>query len=76
MTHADVVSPLNKNQLTSGEWSVVVLSNNGASGEPIAYQRDFYLSVGVIPTHTVTPTVTGTAVVTPIYSELLAIHSV
>ncbi|KAJ9635074.1 hypothetical protein H2199_008560 [Coniosporium tulheliwenetii] len=60
--------PLNKDQLTSGEWSVVVLSNNGASGEPIAYQRDFYLSVGIIPTYIVTPTVTGTAVVTPIYN--------
>lgn len=53
----------------------MVLSNNGASGEPIAYQRDFYLSVGIIPTYIVTPTVTGTAVVTPIYSELLAIHT-
>jgi hypothetical protein len=37
--------PLEKDQLWSGAWSVII-SNNGDSGEPIAYQRDFSLDVG------------------------------
>ncbi|KAI9714342.1 MAG: hypothetical protein M1820_000303 [Bogoriella megaspora] len=58
--------PLNKNQLWSGDWSIVIISNNGESGDPIAYERDFSLSVGTQSTTTFTPTVTASAVVTPV----------
>ncbi|KAF2493425.1 hypothetical protein BU16DRAFT_465305 [Lophium mytilinum] len=44
--------PLNKNQLWSGAWSVLILSNNG-NDDPIAYERDFELSVGPQNTSTV-----------------------
>jgi len=45
-------SPIQKNQLSSGNWSVVVITNNG-DGEQAAYERDFYLSVGQQSTVTV-----------------------
>lgn len=48
--------PLLKNQMFSGLWSVLILSNNGG-GEPIAYMRDFDLAVGIPATTTYTPTV-------------------
>ncbi|KAF2157305.1 hypothetical protein K461DRAFT_273459 [Myriangium duriaei CBS 260.36] len=48
---------IDKDQLTSGEWSILLLSNNG-NAAPIAYQRDFSLTVGVPTTITVTPTIT------------------
>ena len=51
-----VTCPLNKNELFDGEWSILVLSNNGGC-EPIAYQREFYLSVGPQQTTTISPTV-------------------
>ncbi|KAL1588707.1 hypothetical protein WHR41_02494 [Cladosporium halotolerans] len=57
--------PLEKNQLWTGPWSVIIISNNGDEGEPIAYMRDFSLSVGIPVTTTVTPTVTITATITP-----------
>ncbi|QIW96493.1 hypothetical protein AMS68_002011 [Peltaster fructicola] len=48
-----------KNQLYTGEWSLIVVSNNG-NGDPIAYQRDFSLIVGPQQTLTAaTPTITG-----------------
>lgn len=37
--------PLDKDQLWSGPWSVIIISNNG-DAEPIAYMRDFSLKVG------------------------------
>jgi hypothetical protein len=37
--------PLEKDELWSGAWSVIIISNNG-DAEPIAYQRDFSLAVG------------------------------
>jgi hypothetical protein len=43
-----------------------VISNNGDNGEPIAYQRDFSLTVGEQQTSTVTPTVTVSNVETPV----------
>ncbi|GAB7340216.1 hypothetical protein MBLNU457_6682t1 [Dothideomycetes sp. NU457] len=58
--------PLDKDQMFSGDWSVVVISNNGDSGEPIAYERDFYLTVGLPVTSTFTPTVTLSSTLTPI----------
>lgn len=45
-------SPLMKDQLYTGDWSVLILSNNG-DADPIAYERDFYLSVGIPATVTV-----------------------
>ena len=49
--------PLDKDQLYSGAWSVILISNNG-NGDPIAYERDFSLTVGEPVTSTFTPTVT------------------
>jgi len=48
-----------KDKLYTGDWSLLVISNNG-NGDPIAYERDFHLSVGPQQTTTVTPTVTVT----------------
>jgi hypothetical protein len=47
--------PLKKDSLWSGAWSVVIISNNGQA-DPIAYQRDFVLSVGKPVTSTVSRT--------------------
>jgi hypothetical protein len=44
--------PLEKDELSSGAWSVIIISNNGDEA-PIAYQRDFSLSVGIAVTTTV-----------------------
>ncbi|OCL13893.1 hypothetical protein AOQ84DRAFT_411292 [Glonium stellatum] len=57
--------PIDKDQLFTGPWSVLILSNNG-DGDPIAYERDFSLTVGPQSTSTYTPTVTATAVITPV----------
>jgi hypothetical protein len=46
-----------KDTLYDGDWSLVIISNNG-DADPIAYQRDFSLEVGVQQTSTITPTVT------------------
>ncbi|KAI4726714.1 hypothetical protein E4T49_05550 [Aureobasidium sp. EXF-10728] len=57
--------PMDKNEMWSGDWSVLIISNNG-NDDPIAYERDFYLSVGVPSTTTYTPTVTVTSTSTPL----------
>lgn len=36
----------------SGDWSVLIISNNG-DADPIAYERDFYLTLGTPVTTTV-----------------------
>lgn len=54
-----------KNQLSDGEWSILILSNNGPNGEPIAYERDFVLSVGPQITIMETPTVWVSLTSTP-----------
>jgi hypothetical protein len=46
--------PLDKDDLWSGAWSIIIISNNG-DAEPIAYQRDFSLEVAVPVTTTVRP---------------------
>lgn len=56
-----------QDKLYSGDWSLVVISNNG-DGDPIAYQRDFSLTVGTPTTVTITPTVTATDLETSISS--------
>lgn len=57
-----------QDKMYSGDWSLVVISNNGETGDPIAYQRDFSLSVGTPSTTTFTPTITQTDVETSVYS--------
>ncbi|KAF1809693.1 hypothetical protein P152DRAFT_157102 [Eremomyces bilateralis CBS 781.70] len=57
--------PTLKNELFSGLWSIIIMSNNGDSGMPIAYQRDFSLSVGPQITTTYTPTITALETITP-----------
>lgn len=47
--------PIMKSQITSGNWSILTLGDNG-NGNPYAYQRDFMLQAG--PQETVTATVT------------------
>lgn len=49
-----------RDALFSGAWSLIIISNNG-NGNPIAYQRDFSLDVGVQQTTTATPVATITA---------------
>lgn len=56
-----------QDKLYSGDWSLVVISNNG-DADPIAYQRDFALDVGVPSTTTITPTVTATDLETSVSS--------
>ncbi|KAG9694475.1 hypothetical protein KCU95_g5619, partial [Aureobasidium melanogenum] len=57
--------PMDKNEMWTGDWSLLIISNNG-DGDPIAYERDFYLSVGIPSTITYTPTVTITSTSTPV----------
>jgi len=49
----------------SGDWSVILYSNNGQCA-PFAAQRNFVLSVGQQQTSTVTPAVTFTTTTTPV----------
>ena len=54
-----------KDKLYTGDWSLLIISNNG-DADPIAYERDFSLTVGTQATTTVTPTVTISDTNTPI----------
>ncbi|PSN60895.1 hypothetical protein BS50DRAFT_639589 [Corynespora cassiicola Philippines] len=58
--------PIQKSQLSSGDWSIVIISNNGDETNPVAFERDFRLSVGPQSTITYTPTATATLVSTPV----------
>lgn len=73
-----VTCPIDKNKLVSGNWSMIILSNNGDCA-PIDYMRQFSLSVGPQVTRTayggvatilststsvVSTTITSTSVVT------------
>jgi len=57
--------PIDKDQLSSGDYSLIVISNNG-NCDPIAYERDFCLTVGPQQTTTVTPTLIVNTAITPI----------
>ena len=57
--------PLEKDQMSSGEWTILVIGNNG-DGNPFAYERDFSLTVGPQETATVTNTVTFTQTSIPV----------
>jgi len=65
-------SPIDKDQLFSGGWSIIIISNNG-NAPPIAYQRDFHLTVGPQNTTTYTPTVTATVTTTPIVNSTVVV---
>jgi hypothetical protein len=56
--------PITKDQMTTGNWSIITMGNNN-NGTAFAWQRNFYLSVGVPETTTITPTVTFTQTTTP-----------
>ncbi|KAF2002817.1 hypothetical protein P154DRAFT_461733 [Amniculicola lignicola CBS 123094] len=57
--------PILKNAMTSGAWMILVLGNNGDSGQPFAWQRDIYLDVGPQIITTYTPTITYNITSTP-----------
>jgi hypothetical protein len=67
--------PIEKDSLVSGDWSVLLYSNNGAC-QPFNARRDFVLSVGVQQTTTVTPMVVFTTTTTPIVSKTTVSTSV
>jgi hypothetical protein len=81
------ICPIRKNQLVSGNWSIIIISDNG-DGVPLAAQRDFILSVGPQSTSTVSravffqinwanvvskvfPTITATRTINPIVSKFI-----
>lgn len=70
-----VTCPVDKNELFDGEYSLLILSNNGGC-EPIAYQRDFELSVGPQQTTTVSPTVVISSTTTPIVTVVQTVTQV
>jgi hypothetical protein len=61
--------PIQKNQMKSGHWILTVTGNNGDDGQPFAWQRDLYLTVGTPVTTTFTPTVTFSIASTPIETQ-------
>ncbi|EMD91797.1 hypothetical protein COCC4DRAFT_47719 [Bipolaris maydis ATCC 48331] len=61
--------PIKKNQMNSGHWLLLVLGNNGKGGQPFAWQRDLYLTVGPQVTTTFTPTVTMSVITTPTITQ-------
>jgi len=55
-----VTCPIQEDQMYSGNWTIVVISNNGDC-DPIDYMREFYVSVGPQVTTTATPLTSTTA---------------
>ena len=66
--------PLEDDQMSSGEWTILVIGNNG-DGNPFAYERDFSLTVGPQETTTATQTVTYTQTLTPVVNTTSKITS-
>lgn len=64
--YTDVTStcPILKNQMYSGEWTLVLLDNNG-NGSSFNANRHLYLNVGAQVTEVVTPTITLSVTQTP-----------
>jgi hypothetical protein len=62
--------PIQKNQMVSGHWILLVIGDNGEHGQPFAWQRDLYLTVGTPITTTVTPTVTFSISYTPVETRI------
>jgi hypothetical protein len=68
--------PIEDDQMSSGEWTILVIGNNG-DGDPFAYERDFSLTVGPQETTSATQTVTYTQTSTPVVnttSKILLSH--
>jgi len=65
---------INKSQLSSGDWSVLLFSNNGQCA-PFNAKREFMLSVGPQQTTTVTPLVVFTSTSTPITCKFSLVSS-
>lgn len=61
--------PIQKNQMYTGHWLLLVLGDNGAGGKPFAWMRDLYLTVGTPVTSTLTPTVTFSITSTPVQTQ-------
>ncbi|KAF2869684.1 hypothetical protein BDV95DRAFT_83776 [Massariosphaeria phaeospora] len=57
--------PILKNQMTSGEYIILILGNND-DGNPFAWQRDLSIDAGPQATSTVTATVTFNVTTTPV----------
>ncbi|KAI4843633.1 hypothetical protein E4T44_06637 [Aureobasidium sp. EXF-8845] len=58
---------IEKDQMVSGTWGLILVSNNGIdpNSPPFANQRTFSLDVGVQATSTITPTMTFNMTTTP-----------
>jgi len=58
---------IEKDQMVSGTWGLILVSNNGPDPDspPFANQRTFSLDVGVQATSTITPTITFNMTTTP-----------
>ncbi|KAF2856268.1 hypothetical protein T440DRAFT_103827 [Plenodomus tracheiphilus IPT5] len=67
--------PIKKNQMTSGHWLLLVLGNNADEGQPFAWQRDLYLTVGTQITTTMTPTITVSILTTPTQTQTITTTS-
>ncbi|RAQ98978.1 hypothetical protein DDE82_008727 [Stemphylium lycopersici] len=67
--------PIMKNQMSSGHWLLLILGDNGEGGQPFAWQRDLYLTVGPQVTTTYTPTVTMSYFTTPTMTETFSTTS-
>ncbi|KAH9870312.1 hypothetical protein IAQ61_005786 [Plenodomus lingam] len=67
--------PIKKNQMTSGHWLLLILGNNGDDGQPFAWQRDLYLTVGTQITTTMTPTMTVSILTTPTETKTITTTS-
>ncbi|KAF2706646.1 hypothetical protein K504DRAFT_385084 [Pleomassaria siparia CBS 279.74] len=64
--------PVLKSQMTSGDWIILVLGNNG-DGNPFAWERDLYLDCGPQATVTVIPTVTYSITKTPTITSTITV---
>jgi hypothetical protein len=68
--------PIQKDQMVSGHWLLLVMGDNGKdangeNGQPFAWQRDLYLTVGTAVTTTYTPTVTASMTETPTMTQTI-----
>ncbi|KAG9186627.1 hypothetical protein G6011_09735 [Alternaria panax] len=69
--------PIEKSQMVSGHWLLLVLGNNGyeedgvTNGQPFAWQRDLHLTVGTKVTTTYTPIVTALMTETPTMTQTI-----
>jgi hypothetical protein len=60
-----ISSPILKDRMTSGNWSILVLSNND-NGDQVAFERDFTVTAAPESTVYYTPVITVNITTTPI----------